>query len=109
MACRSSRAVSGVTPHGAMSRQAVLSWPSSATGMSARRMNSNRRRPGPRISDLDAEPGADGAVGPVSADEPPRPDLRDLGGLCGDRELYGHPLVVLRQGLKGPPAVKCYP
>src|SRR6266478_5538960 len=103
MACRSSRAVSGVTPHGAMSRQAVLSWPSSATVMSARRMNSSRGRLGwvavlgdegapflrnqrlivhhepvglePRITDLDAELGADGAVGPVSADEPPRPDL----------------------------------
>ncbi len=30
-----------------MSRQAVPSWPSSSTVMSARRMNSNRRRPGP--------------------------------------------------------------
>ncbi len=44
---RSRVAVSGVTPNGASSRQAVSSRLSSAVLSPGRRMNSQRRRPGP--------------------------------------------------------------
>ena len=63
----------------------------------------------PGIPDVDAELGADGAVGAIGADEPPRPDLRDLGRLLRGRQRGGHSLAILGQVLEGPAAVNPHP